>query len=461
MSIASQIQRLQNAKASIKESIENKGVEVPTNALIDTYSNYIDNISTGGGGSTDIYKVATIAARDALTGVQEEDICLVYEYASHGIQADEAFQIVNFPDIVTLDSAFSDNVFASAGNLRIIIDQYSTRFEDYDAGVVVMYQSSDGINYIKETEYSASNPVDFGEQLTISSQDYNIVISKFMIVGSINFSGLYIYKNNSWINLDVGINTTADYVFNGKNAYTNNGNITGTLGNTPSTNFNDTNASALIEIQSKYDLMTPVVLNNNNAYGDLIPYDIRLVPVKSDGTPLFDMSNFTNPIGSVFSNRLKLEKVEGIDTSHWTSMHYCFDYCKNLKYLPLLDTSNVTDMRDVFRGCTSLTTVPQFNTANVTTMTGMFFECSALQDVPVFDTTRCTSLTNMFAAGCTSLSNDSINNILKMCTDSIVTHVKTLLEVFGSDMSATYSVAMIQSLSNYSAFVAAGWTIGW
>ena len=47
MSIASQIQRLQNAKASIKESIENKGVEVPTNALLDTYSTYIDNISGG------------------------------------------------------------------------------------------------------------------------------------------------------------------------------------------------------------------------------------------------------------------------------------------------------------------------------------------------------------------------------------------------------------------------------
>ena len=47
MSIASQIQRIQNAKASIKASIENKGVEIPTNALIDTYPNYIDNISTG------------------------------------------------------------------------------------------------------------------------------------------------------------------------------------------------------------------------------------------------------------------------------------------------------------------------------------------------------------------------------------------------------------------------------
>ena len=32
MSIASQIQRLQNAKTSIIASIENKGVEVPTNA---------------------------------------------------------------------------------------------------------------------------------------------------------------------------------------------------------------------------------------------------------------------------------------------------------------------------------------------------------------------------------------------------------------------------------------------
>lgn len=47
MSIASQIQRLQNAKTSIKTSIENKGIEVPNNALIDTYSTYIDNISGG------------------------------------------------------------------------------------------------------------------------------------------------------------------------------------------------------------------------------------------------------------------------------------------------------------------------------------------------------------------------------------------------------------------------------
>lgn len=402
-----------------------------------------------------IYKKSSIAEMNAIQNPQEGDICLVYEDASHGVQADETFQIVNFPDTVTLDSAFSDNVFASAGNLMIMIDQYSARFDDYDAGVEVMYQSSDGITYTKETESSAPNPVDFGEQLTISSQDYNIVISKFMIVGSINFSGLYTYKNNSWINLDVGINTATDYIFNGKHAYTNAGNITGTMGNNPSTDFNDANAETLILIRSAYDNMTPIVVTSS----DSIPYDIKLIPIKSDGTPLFDMSNMTG--GSCFSNRSKLIKVEGINTSHWTSMYYCFDYCKSLRYLPLLDTSNVTDMREVFRGCTSLTTVPQFNTANVTTMAGMFWECSALQNVPVFNTTKCTDISNMFGAGCTSLSNDSINNILKMCTDSIATHAKTLLEVFGSDMSSTYPAATIQSLPNYSAFVNAGWSIGW
>ena len=50
MSIASEITRLQTAKENIKISIENKGVTVPSNASIDTYYDYIDQIPTGGGG---------------------------------------------------------------------------------------------------------------------------------------------------------------------------------------------------------------------------------------------------------------------------------------------------------------------------------------------------------------------------------------------------------------------------
>lgn len=50
MSIATEISRLQTAKADIKTAIINKGVQVPNNALIDTYDTYIAQIQTGGGG---------------------------------------------------------------------------------------------------------------------------------------------------------------------------------------------------------------------------------------------------------------------------------------------------------------------------------------------------------------------------------------------------------------------------
>lgn len=49
MSIASEISRIQTAKAAIKASIENKGVTVPSGTLIDGYSTLIDQISGGGG----------------------------------------------------------------------------------------------------------------------------------------------------------------------------------------------------------------------------------------------------------------------------------------------------------------------------------------------------------------------------------------------------------------------------
>lgn len=50
MSITNEIDRLKNAKASIKESIENKGVTVPEATKIDEYSGLIDKIEAGSSG---------------------------------------------------------------------------------------------------------------------------------------------------------------------------------------------------------------------------------------------------------------------------------------------------------------------------------------------------------------------------------------------------------------------------
>lgn len=52
MSIASEITRLQSAKADLKTAIEGKGVTVPSDATLDDYADLVDSISGGGGDVT-------------------------------------------------------------------------------------------------------------------------------------------------------------------------------------------------------------------------------------------------------------------------------------------------------------------------------------------------------------------------------------------------------------------------
>lgn len=52
MSIATEITRLQTAKANIKSAIEGKGVTVSSSATIDAYASLVSSIPTDGGGST-------------------------------------------------------------------------------------------------------------------------------------------------------------------------------------------------------------------------------------------------------------------------------------------------------------------------------------------------------------------------------------------------------------------------
>lgn len=52
MSIASEISRLQTAKADLKIAIEGKGVTVPSSTKLDGYADLVDSIETGGGGGT-------------------------------------------------------------------------------------------------------------------------------------------------------------------------------------------------------------------------------------------------------------------------------------------------------------------------------------------------------------------------------------------------------------------------
>ena len=99
---------------------------------------------------------------------------------------------------------------------------------------------------------------------------------------------------------------------------------------------------------------------------------------------------------------------------------------------PLLDTSHMTNTGNLFTDCRNLTHIALLDTSNVISMNGMF-------------------------SGCVALSNESLNNILAMCTNSAMTSNKTLKYI---GLSQT-QVTTCQSLSNWSAFTNAGWTTGY
>lgn len=67
MTIASEVARLQTAKAAIKTAIEAKGVTVPSSATLDAYDDYVESIPSGGGGEVESVTITNKAAFENLT----------------------------------------------------------------------------------------------------------------------------------------------------------------------------------------------------------------------------------------------------------------------------------------------------------------------------------------------------------------------------------------------------------
>lgn len=143
-----------------------------------------------------------------------------------------------------------------------------------------------------------------------------------------------------------------------------------------------------------------------------------------------------------------------------TNMSDMFKNDRILSVMPLIDTQNVTNMNGAFRNCQGIDVMPQLNTENVTTMCDTFRECTRLAYLPVLDTRSigATMFLSVFS-GCTSLSNESLNNIMRMCINAtgVNSSYKTLKWVGLSETQAT----TCQGLSNYADFTAAGWTTGY
>ena len=294
--------------------------------------------------------------------------------------------------------------------------------------------------------------------------------------GSTTFEGLYKYSNSSWSLAPTQLSATSDWVYD-KVFYGKNGVETGTLAQNVSSSFTDTNAVVYSKIQNQYDSMEPRVLTDSDK---TIDENIYCIPVKSDGTPLLDTSNVTD-MGEMFNVCTNLTTIPLLNTSKVTDMRNMFwgcgnlttipllntskvTYmsgmfrdCANLTTVPLLDTSKVTQMSGMFENCTNLTTIPQLNTSNVINMRNMFNACTNLTTIPLLDTSKVTYMSDMFY-NCTSLSDESLNNILAMCKNATsYSNTKTLAYIGLTSEQATKCT----TLSNYQAFLDAGWTTGY
>lgn len=120
MSIATEISRLQQAKADIKTAIEGKGVTVPSDATLDDYADLVDSISGGGGGVDWENTFAKYLSNETIGTLQvPEDTTTINGYAFYSKPIDT----IILPNTVT---RVADYGFHSSKCTRVIYNSIPT-----------------------------------------------------------------------------------------------------------------------------------------------------------------------------------------------------------------------------------------------------------------------------------------------------------------------------------------------
>lgn len=154
---------------------------------------------------------------------------------------------------------------------------------------------------------------------------------------------------------------------------------------------------------------------------------------------------------------VNVQAVSQMNAKVLTNAGSYFEIKNLIVELPTIDFSNMTILSNAFSNFATLKKVNLTGTGNVTNLFHCFYFCNDLEDINIFDTSSVGNFNATFM-GCNSLTNTSLNNIMQMCINAIsYTGTKTLLQLGLSSEQAT----RCQSLSNYQAFISAGWSTGY
>lgn len=129
MSVATELTRIQTAKADIKTAIENKGVTIPDNTLINAYSDYIDDIPTGGSSINYFTKNFSYLCNNNLSLIDEINNSNVYgKWNISNDPIEEEY--VTFD--VSMDYCFVNTIFENQDPIGLVNKVINASYHNYE-----------------------------------------------------------------------------------------------------------------------------------------------------------------------------------------------------------------------------------------------------------------------------------------------------------------------------------------
>ena len=396
MSVASEIARLQNAKASIKTAIENKGVTVG-DGTIDTYASKIDEIST----SSAVLGTKTITSNGTYKAVDDNlDGYSQVEVETSGVDINEYYDLTKKNNGAVISYIKTVPKFDTSG-----YTDFSSFFSGFsNMEIIPLLNTSNATNmYNMFSNCSSLKTIPLIDTSKVTrtegmfSNCSSLITIPLIDTSKVTNAGSMFYKCSSLTNIPL--------------------------------------------------IDTSKVTNALLMFG----YCSSLKTI-----PLINTSSVTN-MNNAFVECSNLEEIPLLNTSNVTEASNMFKGCSNLITIPQLDTSNIKNMWQMFTECNRLTTVPLLNCSSVTNISAIFLSCQMLENLGGFYNLGNNYPTSSYAntyekklslLDCRNLTHDSLMNVINNLYDIASKGVKTQQLALGNRNLAKLTAEEIAIATN-------------
>lgn len=227
---------------------------------------------------------------------------------------------------------------------------------------------------------------------------------------------------------------------------------------------NITSLSSALAYQQHLIEIGPITVSNKcTSLERFCYYDYGLKKIDFTNIDLSNVTGFSQTFYNCSSleilKNLKNKSVNKLQTTQ--GMFYACT-SDNFKSIDLSEWQNVdlwTSAQQMFYVCGYLEDV-KVNLKNVNNMNQMFYDCRKLKNIEFGNFTGGTLINAQNAFyNCRALNNDTLNRILGLCINATNVSTKTL--AYLGFNSSYQPVSVLETLPNYQAFLAAGWTVGY